>query len=308
MILTVCPNPSIDCYAWLENFKPGQVNRIKKIKEYPGGKGVHVALAIAELGGKSELIGNWAGRAGDWIKNTCFQKGLTVTGAKLSGNNRKCYTFRSSYKDFNNTEVLEPGPEMSTENWNEFIVLFKNQIFKANLVCLSGSWPQNAPKDAYRQLIKIAEQQNIKVFLDCSGSQLEEALKSPFFALHLNEDEAFKLCGSTNFDDLLKKLDNRVELVALTKGKKGLHLWYKGKSVMANVDIDKVISTVGSGDCLTAGIAWAFEQAYGIEEMAAYGVACGAANCLNEELGMLKKGDVELLLPKVYFKTTKNEF
>jgi len=80
MILSVCPNPSIDTYAWLDNFESGGVNRIKKLEEYPGGKGVHVALAIAELGGRSKLLANWAGNNGDWIKKECINRNIEISG------------------------------------------------------------------------------------------------------------------------------------------------------------------------------------------------------------------------------------
>lgn len=307
MILNVCPNPSIDTFAWFDDFKINQTNRITKIEEFPGGKGTHIALALAELGEKTFLFGNWGGYTGEWIKNASIEKGIDVLGVQLTGNNRKCYTFRSLNNDLSNTEILEPGPEMTMKNWLEFKKLFETKISKANTICLSGSWPKEAPKDAYFQLIKIAKNQNKKVFLDCSGIQLIKALQSTFFALHLNEHEAFQFCGSNNFDVLLNKLDNKIDLVALTKGKEGLYMRYKEKTYFANVEIEKPISTVGSGDCLTAGIAWAFEKGLTGEEIASYGVACGAANCLNEELGMLKKKDVKDILPKVKCKILENE-
>lgn len=303
MILVLCPNPSIDCYAWMDRITPGRVNRIKKLREYPGGKGIHVALALAELGGKINLFGCWAGGAGDWIKKNCQQK-MEITGIHIKGNNRKCYTFRSK-TDFANTEILEPGPSLKEIEWQILKKSFETEISKANMVCLSGSWPKHAPEDAYYQLIKIAEKQRKKVFLDCTGKQLEEALKTSFFALHLNEKEAYQLCGSTDLEILLKKIGSRVELVALSRGEKGLLMHYKGKTIQANVTIDKVISTVGSGDCLTAGIAWAFHNGLLLKEIAGYGVACGAANCINEELGILKKEDVEKLLPKVKYSLLK---
>lgn len=40
-----------------------------------------------------------------------------------------------------------------------------------------------------------------------------------------------------------------------------------------------------------------------IEDIARYGVACGAANCMYEPLGMLLKKDVEALLPKTIITT-----
>lgn len=307
MILSLCPNPSIDTYAWLNNFNQGKVNRIEKQKEYPGGKGTHVALALAELGSESKLMGLWAGNAGEWIKNACEQKNVTITGMELPGNNRKCYTFRSSNPDFDNSELLETGPEMDRQYWKDFKKIFTREIKKASLICMSGSWPKNTPPWAYRQLIEIANNQNINVLLDCSGSQLTEALKIGFFGLHINEEEAYNLCGSTDFDVLLQTLNGKVNLVAMTRGRKGLMMAYKGKITIANVEIDNIISTVGSGDCLTAGIALALEENMIHEDIASYGVACGAANCLNEDLGILKKQDVEKLLSMVQCKIRENE-
>ena len=302
MILCICPNPSIDTYAWLENFAYGGVNRITRIKEYPGGKGVHVAHAVSELGGVAGIMSVWGGRTGEWIKEGCAKNNISVYGINVPGNNRKCYTFRSEGPDLQNSELLEPGPSLSPDNWKDFKKEFKKLLPRARVVCMSGSWPKNAPDDAYQLLIKVAAQKGVRTILDCSGVQLEEALKTGFFGLHINREEAEKLCGSSRLQEVLKKLDNKVELVALTKGKDGLELFYKGNIVRANVKIDKVVSTVGSGDCLTAGIAFAVEKNFPLEDIAAYGVACGAANCITEDLGMLKKKDVERLLSLVQIK------
>ncbi|MGI0106948.1 1-phosphofructokinase family hexose kinase [Salinimicrobium sp. WS361] len=299
MILSICPNPSIDTYAWLNVFEVGGVNRIEKIEEYPGGKGVHVALALAELGNSSKLMGVWAGGAGDWIRKECLQKKVFAVGLELEGNNRKCYTFRSHIPHFNNSELLEPGPVLTSQKWHSFMGIFQESIVDAGILCMAGSWPVNAPVDAYSQLIEAGKSKNIPAILDCTGIQLEQALKKGFFGLHLNQDEAFNLCGSQNIQDVLKVLKGKVELVALTKGKEGLVFAYKNRILAANVKIDKVVSTVGSGDCLTAGLAHAISRNLSLEEIAAYGVACGAANCLFEDLGQLKIKDVKSLLQRV---------
>lgn len=307
MILSICPNPSIDTYAWLENFKQGMVNRIKKIQEFPGGKGVHVALALAELGTVSKLLGCWAGSAGEWIQSSCLQQGVSTSGVELSGSNRKCYTFLSEDPDFNNSELLEPGPPSNSKDWEKLKNVFKSEVSEVSLVCMSGSWPKDFPEDSYRQLIEIAKSQNTRTILDCSGRQLEEALKTGFFGLHLNQQESKNFCGSSRIEVLLEKLKNKVELVALTKGKDGLTLYYRGEIIAAKVDINNIFSSVGSGDCLTAGIAFAVEKALNPQEIARYGVACGTANCVNQKLGMLERKGVEQLLSKVEIKKLKND-
>ena len=303
MILSVCPNPSIDAYAWLKSFENGMANRIVKLKDYPGGKGTHVAMALKELGSSVALMGNWAGYSGEWIRRAPQLSGVDKLGPQLNGNNRKCYTFRSTNNEaFNNSELLEPGPLMSNEDWNKFVLEFKIIIKKCHLVCLSGSWPEGAPDDAYGQLLKICKAENIRAFLDCSGIQLKNALQESFFGLHINEHEANSVFGTQDTNEIRDLLKDKISLLAITKGKEGLFLHSRNQSVHANVFIKDVKSTVGSGDCLTAGIAHAVDKGYSFNRIATFGVACGAANCLNEDLGILKIADVNKLLSQVQVK------
>lgn len=305
MILSVCPNPSIDTYAWLETFANGQANRISAIKEYPGGKGIHVAMALKELNYPVSLIGNWAGANGKWLKENPTLDGIKVLGPELYGNNRKCYTFRSNTDEhFDNTELLEPGPEMTIEDWKSFIIHFKSALKDCNFVCMSGSWPKGAPEDAYYQLLQVCGQAQKKAILDCTGIQLKNALKGTFFGLHINEHEAKTNFGTSDHLEVRKQLRYKVALLAITKGKSGLFLYSDNQYVHSNVVVEEVKSTVGSGDCLTAGLAYAIVNEMPLDKIAAYGAACGAANCMNEDLGMLRLEDVHALLPKTMVKCT----
>ena len=297
MILTVCPNPSIDTYAWLDVFRNGQSNRITEVEEFPGGKGTHVAMALKELNSPVSLLANWAGANGEWIKNNERLKGIKVLGPDLVGNNRKCYTFRSSLENgFNNSELLEPGLKMSNADWELFLIQFNLALKDCNLVCLSGSWPLGAPEDAYFQLLQLCNKAGKRAILDCTGIQLKNALKGTFFGLHINEDEAVDNFGTKNHLEINKQLKDKVSLLAITKGKDGLFLYKDNGYVHANVVVKYVKSTVGSGDCLTAGIAYAVSSGYELDKIASYGVACGAANCMNEDLGILRLEDVTELL------------
>jgi len=302
MILSVCPNPSIDTYAWLENLKPGHSNRITKLEEFPGGKATHIAMALQELGQQNTLMANWAGNTGQWIKEQCTHRGIHISGISLEGQNRKCYTFRSTNPDFANTELLEPGPTLDQAHWSAFKTAFEQEIQDHDLICLSGSWPKGAPDNANRALIAMANKIGKKIIIDCSGEQLKQSLNESFFGIHMNEDEANSLFNTDSIEKIIDKLSSKVELIAITKGAEGLWLYYQGQLYHANVRIDKVISTVGAGDCLTAGIAYAVQNKLSPEQIAAYGAACGAANCMHEALGELRLETVEALLKKVEVK------
>jgi tagatose 6-phosphate kinase len=61
-------------------------------------------------------------------------------------------------------------------------------------------------------------------------------------------------------------------------------------------------SCVGSGDCLAAVITRAMQHEMAPQEIARWRVACGAAKCLREGLGMFYKNDVDTLLNEVVLK------
>lgn len=306
MVLCLCPNPSVDTYAWLNSFQSGTVNRFQKIVKYAGGKGTHVAIGLNRLGEEVTLLGAWAGNTGQWIQTECEQMGIAPIGPILGGENRTCYTIRSKNRKLNHTELIEPGPTMSSNDWDGFMKTFQEYCKQATLVCASGSWPKGAPENAYQQLIQVANHLNTPFLLDCSGTQLNHALKESFFGLHINEQEASDQFGTTSISEIHQQIGQRVSLIALTKGKDGLDMVHNQDFLRANVSVEPILSTVGSGDCLTAGLAHAVINQKSKQEVAAYGVACGAANCIYEGLGMFEPNVVQTLIQKATVKQLEN--
>ncbi|MAS71531.1 MULTISPECIES: 1-phosphofructokinase family hexose kinase [unclassified Leeuwenhoekiella] len=303
MILCVCPNPAIDTYAWIPQLKTGQTNRVSHTVSYAGGKAIHVALALTELGAECKVLGFWAGSRGNFLRDQLESKGIDTTGVNLNGETRTCYTFRSTDQNTNNTELLTPGPHVDPDNWETFLKIYTEEIQLVEYINISGSLPNGAPDDGYLQLAELANKYHKKLIADCSGLQLKNLLKTSFFGLHLNQHEASELLQSENLIDIFPTLSEKVNLIALTVGKEGLYLHKDRETLHANVTIKEIKSTVGSGDCLTAGVIYALSQKASIQEIAKYGVSCGAANCLNEDLGMLRNQDVAQLVSKVSLKT-----
>ena len=82
----------------------------------------------------------------------------------------------------------------------------------------------------------------------------------------------------------------------ITNGDKGVYYNTKETEVHSVYRIKDVVSTIGSGDCLLAGIVAGHLKDLPIQEIANLGAACGAANCMRKELGMLHKSDLQMLL------------
>ncbi len=306
MILAVCPNPSVDTYVYFNRFEGSKVNRVVDEAPFPGGKGTHVALGINELGEQVTLLGFWAGPTGEWIKQKLESKGIKCIGPEVKGWSRTCLTFKTD-DTFDETEILGKGPVINAGDLEAFNLLFKDMLKKVSLVVMSGSWPQGAPDDAYGILLEEANLCHIPVVLDVAGSKLEKAIEKKPVAIHLNKAEGSLFTGRHNIRGMLIDLGRKIKNIALTDGSKGLYYLSNHKLLHANVVLENIHSAVGSGDALTAGLAVAMFHEYDVEETAKLAVACGAANCLREELGMFYKKDVEKLKEKVTIKNIEME-
>lgn len=296
-VLVVCPNPSVDIYAQLENFKKGVPNRIITESRYPGGKGLHVAMALAELGINVKVVGFWGGESGEWLRKTCnaYYPAISFCGPKLSEWSRSCYTFQSS-NDFNDTEILGTGPEVSESEFEQLLAIVEEKLPFTTIMALCGSWPKGSPETGYRQLIELATDHQVPSFLDCTGPQLENALTAHPYGIHLNRKELLDFTQVADFEKAMYMIRERCAVAAITDGPRGLHYLTGNGHFRSLAKVDKVISTIGSGDCLLAGVIAGHVQQLNDEDTANLGAACGAANCLRPELGMLYEQDVTLLL------------
>jgi 1-phosphofructokinase family hexose kinase len=301
MILCICPNPSVDTLVTVGDLAPGKVHRALAEERYPGGKGVHVALAARELGCEVTLLAFWAGPTGQWIRQECERRGIHCAGPEVSGWSRSCITFRSS-GHYDETEVLGVGPQINAADVDQMQAYVVEFAPRASVITLSGSWPSGAPADAYARLIRASAKPTL---LDCTGDALKAALASHPDTLHLNRDEANDFTGGADPAIASRRLARSCNLCVITAGASGAY-FYDGTTMLhATCSIDVKSSAVGSGDCLLAGLAVARERGLPLIDSVKLAIACGAANCLRAELGMLHGADVERLVPQVVVRELK---
>lgn len=294
MILCVCPNPAIDKFIRITSFQKGEVNRVSEESSFPGGKGIHVALGIKELGEEVAILAFWGGSTGQWIKQECEAKGIACFGPEVTDWTRTCLTIKTN-DDFNETEILGTGPIINASEYANFLKQYEQLLKNCDMVSMSGSWPKNTIGANYSSLIEKASQLNIHSFVDCSGNVLLQALDKTPFAVHINQYEGYDIFNTADPIHISQKLNMNCKLSAITCGNKGLYLSDGKDIVHALSKVNEVISAVGSGDSLMAGLIVAQKRGYNLVETAKLAAASGAANCIREDLGMFYKKDVERL-------------
>lgn len=299
MILAICPNPSVDKFLHIPEFIPGSVNRSGREEAFPGGKGIHVALALAELGVSTKLVGIWGGPTGRWIIDECKKKGVPCFGPETPGWTRTCLTLKTDLKN-SDTEILEQGPKISESEITQMFDIISEQLYDAVAVSVSGSWPPGTSGGVYKELKKLTSKRDIPLWIDASGERLHQAVQVRPYGIHINMKEAHSLLKEKPEPAKTAiRLLEFCEIAAVSDGANGLFLAKDGRVLHAFCPVRQVISTVGCGDCLLAGLLQAGSKSQPLNEMAVMGTACGAANCVSPGLGMLKYDDVKFFLPKV---------
>jgi len=299
VILCVCANISIDTIVEFSGFKPGEVNRVINEKRFPGGKGVHVAMAAAELGEEVTLLGFWSRENSRWMRDFCSSMNIRCIGPEVDAPNRTCFTFKCpGAPELDETEILGQGPEINAAEQAQFLDDFIKAARSASVITISGSLPKGIPDDFYAKMIASAKQNSdAKMIVDFTGKPLALALAEKPYAIHLNHHESLALTGETDSLAAAEKLitENHVTMAAITAGKEGVTLVCDGEAYRSFSKVNFVLTSVGCGDCLTAGLAVGISRKISLLDLANLASACGAANCIREELGMLYRSDVEKL-------------
>lgn len=299
MILCLCPNPSIDKYVWVNDIQTRKVNRVIKEKSFAGGKGIHVAMGIHELGEEVSILGFWGETNGKWIKDLCENTGIKCFGPEIKGWNRTCLTFKSDGK-YNETEILGNGPYIKEKEYMSFVTDYKRLMNESDYVEMSGSWPESFNSADYSVFLELAKKKNKITFVDCSGDLLQSALDFYPDTIHISYQEGQSFYREKDsIEQITGKLLKNCRQAVVTNGKKGLNMHVNNELIHALARVENVISEVGSGDSLVAGLVFARVKSYSVEDTARLAAACGAANCIREDLGMFYKKDVDRLFSQV---------
>lgn len=302
MILTITLNPSIDIRYNVKDFKLGEVHRALACEKTAGGKGLNVARVIKKLGENILTTGFLGGKLGEDLAEKLNCQNIKNDFEKISGETRNCINI---LHDEMSTEVLEGGPVISTEEWENFKNRFRNLTKEYKFISASGSLPAGLKPSSYCELIKIADENNCKFFLDTSGAALQESLKQPPYFIKPNLEELEKLTGKTlhSIDDVIteaKKLNNLgVKIVAVTLGAKGSLIVSENKVFKAEIPKVKVLNTVGCGDSFVAGFVTGAARNLPLTETFKLAVACSISNALLPETGNISLEEVKNLMEQI---------
>lgn len=300
--VTVTLNPAIDLTVGLDHLAPGEVHRALTAMSNPGGKGVNVAACLADWGADVTATG-FLGAGNAHVFEVLFRDKQVSDGfLRLPGETR--INVKLTEPDGRTTDINLPGLPMEVEHLSRL-----NDRIKAlspTLLVLSGSLPVGLPVSAWADLAGHWQRRGVRVLLDISGEPLMEALGRPTlpFAVKPNRDELAAVMGPIPDDAALlnhaRALHRKgIELVVISLGSDGaLFVSAEGALHAAPLKVG-VVSSVGAGDAMVAGLCAGIAEEAGLERLARLATAFAAAKLRKIGPHLPPQQDVEALASAV---------
>jgi 1-phosphofructokinase len=300
VIVTVTPNPGLDRTLTVPHILFNEVLRATASRLDWGGKGFNVSRALRALGVDSVAMGFVGGVTGQALERGLNELGIATDLVHIAGETRTNVVITDADAE-QYVKVNEAGPKVQAEEVVVFLDRARERVRAGDLWVLSGSLPAGAPPDFYAQLIGLVQEQGAKALLDASGESLRLGCTASPYLVKPNAVEAGEVIGreirseADAHDAAARFLEQGIKLVALSLGADGLLLASRQQAVRARPPGVRGRSTVGTGDALLAGLAWAIECELRLEEMARWGVSAGTAAATHEGVGVGTRAEVEAL-------------
>lgn len=306
-IATVTLNPAFDLVGRLARIEIGEVNTVETLGIYPAGKGINVAKVLADLGVHLSVTGFLGEQnQGDFVQ--AFQKnGLDDQFYRIDGKTRINVKITETEADVTDLNFL--GFEVCTNSWRKFTALSQRWHTQFDLVAVCGSLPRGVTPEQFAGWLQSLKDQGLKVVLDSSNAALTYGLKAQPWLVKPNRRELEVWAGRPleTLDEIIAAAqqlrEKGIENVIVSMGEKG-SLWLNSEGVLQAQPphCENVVSTVGAGDSMVAGLIYGFSQGWNKADTLKFASAIAALAVSQSNVGVSDRAALAQILDHVQIK------
>lgn len=300
MIVTITLNPSQDKTLQVDGLELNAVCRADVLKITAGGKGINVSRAVNGLEGGTLAMTLLGGVTGRTIAGLLKNEGIAFRYTAIAGESRTCLSLIDSVKK-TETVINENGPEVTGREQANFKSMYTRAVGKGDIVLISGSAAQGIDSAIFHELIETAHRKGAVVILDASGEFLTAGIAGVPDVLKINKQELSRLTGKSlttrtkTIEEMKKLVELGIGRVIITDGGRQTLAIAGGQAWAVTPPHVEAVSTLGSGDCVSAVIALGIEHGSPFEETLVEAAAAGTQNALSYGAGFIDKEGVRKL-------------
>ncbi|SDK53477.1 6-phosphofructokinase [Nocardioides sp. YR527] len=295
-VVTITLNPALDDSFSVPRLIPGNKMRCSSPRIDPGGGGINVARVLHVLGIPTLAVLPMAGHIGRALSELLEIERLPFAGVEVPGETRLSHHVTELETGLEYRFVL-PGTALSRTDLDRCLQVVRREGRHAAYVVLSGSLPPGVSADVVPRVRCLSDALGARLVVDASGGALAQAhgayLIKPSvreLAEHLGRDldtiaeqvaGARQLLGATG-----------ANVVVLSRGHLGVALVTPTGTQLLPAVAGDLVSGVGAGDALVAGIIAGLTHGWDLARAARLGLACSAAMIATAGTSMFSRDDL----------------
>ncbi len=299
-IVTLTLNPAVDKNSEVHQVVAERKLRCDEPEYHPGGGGLNVARAIAELGGDVAAYWTCGGAIGQLLRQLLDDGQVAHTPIEIEAQSRENLIVyeRASGLQY---RFGMPGAPLKPHEVQATIDMLRAVDPPPDYLVLSGSLPPGVD-DALYAKVAGAMPSSCRVVLDTSGTPLQRGLDAPVYLVKPNMRELGHLAGrevedDSQIRDVARSLidEGKVEAVVTSLGSGGAALTTADEHQYVRAPTVSIRSKVGAGDSMVAGLVLALSQGKPLAGALRFGVAAGSAAVMTGGTELCRREDVERL-------------
>lgn len=302
MILSICPNPSIDCTIELDSLNVGMLNRVSSKVETYSGKALNVAIGVSRLNEKSFATGFMFDGHGSLFEANLTKENVAHEFVYNPGNARVNYKIIDKKSML--TEINDKGDEVKRSKQLELIELIKKLSKNCDIAVVSGSLPKGVEPEFYNEILSSIPS-GVKKVVDTEKNNMLCALKNEIYLVkpNLRELEEFTGIRIHTKKDIIsgaqKYIEKGAKNVLVSLGSDGAILTNGSESFYCKSANVAVNSTVGAGDCMVAAACVEIERGSNMQEILRSSVAAGTASITTSGTNLFYRDKYDEIYQKI---------
>ncbi len=278
-VLTVTLNPALDLTVQLPALHLGEVNRSDNLQVHAAGKGLNVAQVLADLGHQLTVTGFLGEANAQPFEQLFAARGFADEFVRVAGETRS--NIKLAEADGRITDINGPGLEVGAAQRDELLARLERLVPGHELVVVAGSLPRGVEVPWFVELLQRLARLGARVALDTSGAALREGLALSPWLIKPNEEELAQARGldpanAQALADEARRLNARIAHVVMSQGAAGVSWFSPAAAWHAQPPKVRVVSTVGAGDSLLAGMLHGLLAGWPAERTLAHATAIAA--------------------------------
>lgn len=307
-VATITLNAAYDLVGRVRRIELGEVNTVETLGLFPAGKGINVAKVLNDLG-VTVAVGGFLGEDNVGDFEHLFQSvGLEDKFQRVPGKTRINVKITETEADVTDLNFL--GYHISEADWRKFVTDSLAYCKFFDIVAVCGSLPRGVTPTLFADWLRQLYQAGVKVVLDSSNAALTTGLTARPWLVKPNHRELETWVGHSlnSLDEIIqaaKKLQAQgIANVVVSMGAEG-SLWLSEQGVVRArpPKCENVVSTVGAGDSMVAGLIYGVVNGLAQQDTLAFASAVSAFAVSQSNVGVSDRALLEPILANIEITT-----